>query len=265
MTLLTPSQKDRARGCFLGSLVGDAAGAVLEFYSASLTWLSENAHALPTILPTIFHSSSTRHLDVHPHPRTLKPGHIPTQADIDHALTMPGGGCWNVGSGQVTDDSELAICLARGLIDAADSEAPSTSATLPSSYIAPWYGRWIQSPPFDIGITTRNALGCAAERSIAPAPQPDPSLAAHMAASAQKHNQASESNGSLMRCSPLAIWGLTLTDEELAQVRIRIQRAHKISRVLRYISYLYMSDHIHIFPGTMTLLYTSITNVRSLL
>ena len=32
------------------------------------------------------------------------------------AMDMPGGGCFNVSPGQVTDDSELAMCLMRGLL-----------------------------------------------------------------------------------------------------------------------------------------------------
>eukprot|EP01083_Nonionella_stella_P258928 884428_1 len=41
---------------------------------------------------------------------------------IDHAMTMPGGGTWGsrVKSGQVTDDTELAISLCRGLIQIID-------------------------------------------------------------------------------------------------------------------------------------------------
>ena len=30
---------------------------------------------------------------------------------MDECMRMPGGGFWDVGPGQVTDDSELAFCL----------------------------------------------------------------------------------------------------------------------------------------------------------
>ena len=40
-----------------------------------------------------------------------------TREKVDQALSMEGGGHWNVAPGQVTDDSELAMCLMRGLID----------------------------------------------------------------------------------------------------------------------------------------------------
>ena len=58
----------------MGALVGDAAGAVLEF---------------------------VRFKD----------------DDVHTALTFPGGGAMKVGKGQITDDGELTLCLARGLIN----------------------------------------------------------------------------------------------------------------------------------------------------
>ena len=30
-------------------------------------------------------------------------------------MTMPGGGVFNLGKGQITDDSEMAMCIAHGL------------------------------------------------------------------------------------------------------------------------------------------------------
>ena len=32
-------------------------------------------------------------------------------------MDMPGGGPFNLGSGQITDDGELAMCLMQGIID----------------------------------------------------------------------------------------------------------------------------------------------------
>ncbi len=68
----------------------------------------------------------------------------PTLEQVNEALTMPGGGVWNVGPGQVTDDSEMALCLLRGLEQAA---APS----LPEEAIARAYADWYITGPFDIG------------------------------------------------------------------------------------------------------------------
>ena len=37
-------------------------------------------------------------------------------------MTMPGGGPWRVAAGQITDDSELAMCLMRGILDSISIE-----------------------------------------------------------------------------------------------------------------------------------------------
>jgi ADP-ribosylglycohydrolase len=46
---------------------------------------------------------------------------------------------------QITDDSEMAMCLLQGLLES-DASGP-----LPLDDIASWYIRWLHSPPFDIG------------------------------------------------------------------------------------------------------------------
>ena len=66
---------DICLGCLVGGMIGDAAGATLEFSS---------------------------------------PGDL-TDENIMHAMTMPGGGKLNVGPGQVTDDGELMMSLAAAL------------------------------------------------------------------------------------------------------------------------------------------------------
>ena len=40
----------------------------------------------------------------------------PDHNEIMNALTVPGGGYWKVGPGQVTDDSELAMCLLQAIV-----------------------------------------------------------------------------------------------------------------------------------------------------
>lgn len=62
-------------GCLLGGMVGDAAGAVLEFSSG---------------------------------------GPLKLEA-VERAMRMPGGGAHNVGPGQITDDSELDLALLAAL------------------------------------------------------------------------------------------------------------------------------------------------------
>lgn len=96
------------------------------------------------------------------------------------------GGTWNTIAGQPTDDSELALDLARTLVE---------SNTWSSEAVAAAYAGWITSRPFDIGSTTAQALSAAASARSKKAE------AARAAA-----NQISQSNGALMRCSPIGIW-----------------------------------------------------------
>lgn len=143
------SVRDRARGCLVGQIAGDNLGALVEFQSAR---------------------------DI----RAAYPEGVRQLAD---------GGCWNLLAGQPTDDSELALALARSIVAAGgfDIEAVATS-----------YGRWFASPPFDIGRTTHTALSAAARARSGKA-------AAAMAAASTE----SQANGSLMRVSPIGIWAGT--------------------------------------------------------
>jgi len=63
---------------------------------------------------------------------------------------MRGGGFWKVQPGQVTDDSELAMCLLRGLV--------AGRGKLDLFQVALYYGHWIFTGPFDMGSTVGNGL-----------------------------------------------------------------------------------------------------------
>eukprot|EP00877_Chromochloris_zofingiensis_P007455 jgi/Chrzof1/2963/Cz12g06070.t1 len=120
---------------------------------------------------------------------------------------MPGGGCWEVGPGQITDDSEMAMCLARAL------SQHEVSTQLPVDDIAAWYGKWLQSPPFDIGITTSKALAAAL-----PSDGKDVlGLGQRVINNAAQVNQQSQSNGGLMRITPLAVWSHTCADDVITE------------------------------------------------
>lgn len=123
----------------------------------------------------------------------------PSQADVEWAMTMPGGGVWGVAPGQITDDCELMLCLAQAL---------AASPTFNLEQIARNYAAWIDSPPFDIGTTTSRSLG--AVRGV-----PD-SYAETMTQAAARYCTDSKSNGSLMRATPLGVWGRRLPTAELA-------------------------------------------------
>lgn len=120
--------------------------------------------------------------------------------EVDAAMEMCGGGCHSVAPGQVTDDTELTICLADGL-------ATCNGKSFPANEVAHKYCEWGSSQPFDIGNATkkvfcsRQALATDCERRAL-------------------GNVDSQANGALMRCVPLAIWafGRGLSVEELAEV-----------------------------------------------
>ncbi|MCF8506988.1 MAG: ADP-ribosylglycohydrolase family protein, partial [Caulobacter sp.] len=63
---------------------------------------------------------------------------------------MRDGGCWNTLAGQPTDDSELALAPARDLVAARGWWEDGVLAA---------YRAWYRSGPFDVGGTTRAALG----------------------------------------------------------------------------------------------------------
>jgi ADP-ribosylglycohydrolase len=121
-------------------------------------------------------------------------GRRPTGAEVAQAMTMCGGGVFGLAPGQITDDGELSISLARALVGA---------QSYPRERVANHYRAWLQSPPFDIGNTIRNALSICIDfgESSADAIQ---SLAA-------SKNQSSMSNGALMRSTPLGIWATRVT------------------------------------------------------
>ena len=121
----------RAQGCLLGQAIGDSLGSLVEFRSSG-----EIAR--------------------------LYAGGVRELAD---------GGPWNTIAGQPTDDTEMALALARSMVAAGGYD---TRGALEA------YRAWIATAPADIGRTTRAALSG----------EPDGS---------------SESNGSLMRASPLGI------------------------------------------------------------
>lgn len=122
----------RAQGCLLGQLAGDALGSLVEFETAARI-----AGAYPGGGP----------------------------------FRLRDGGRWNTLGGQPTDDSELALALARSLIERGGYAATRAFSA---------YQDWMLSQPFDIGRTTSAALHG----------RPDPD---------------SQANGSLMRLAPLGL------------------------------------------------------------
>lgn len=127
--------------------------------------------------------------------------HDPTRADVQRALTFPGGGCWRVAPGQITDDSELTLTLATSLVEAGGFDAERT---------ARGYAGWYTSRPFDVGQTTARAFSAKAREGG--------TLADAMRAAAREGSMGSKANGSLMRATPLGVVGRGKAPEEVAAI-----------------------------------------------
>ncbi len=133
----------RAQGCLLGQLAGDALGSLVEFKSPS---------AILTLYP-------------------------------DGVRELADGGTWDTIAGQPTDDSEMALLLARMLVKTGtyDPEAARKQ-----------YQYWLSSDPFDCGMTISAGLRGN--------PNPD-----------------SQANGAMMRISPLGIFGAGFKLNQVAE------------------------------------------------
>ena len=155
----------RAQGCLIGQLAGDSLGSLVEFKDAS----------------TI---------------RELYPTGVRELAD---------GGVWNTLAGQPTDDSEMALALARSLV----RNDRFSIEDIRASYV-----RWYRSGPFDIGRTTACGL------------EGDPIL-------------DSQANGALMRVSPLGIFGWRMEPETLAKLSAEDAALTHPNRICRQVNGLY--------------------------
>lgn len=123
----------RAQGCLLGQLAGDSLGSLVEFRAPD---------------------------DI----RREYPNGVRELAD---------GGTWNTIAGQPTDDSEMALLLARMLADQGRYDPDEARIA---------YILWLDSGPFDCGMTVAGGLR-------------------------GRFNPDSQANGAMMRISPLGIFG----------------------------------------------------------
>lgn len=124
---------DRARGCLIGLIAGDSLGSLVEFQSPE----------------------DIRYL----HPEGVR--------------DLRDGGTFDTLAGQPTDDSEMALALARTLIARGTYDAEAANRA---------YREWLDSEPFDCGLTIRDGLLGNPRRE-------------------------SQANGALMRIGPLGIFG----------------------------------------------------------
>jgi ADP-ribosyl-[dinitrogen reductase] hydrolase len=172
----SPGVLGRAQGCLLGQFAGDALGALVEFQPAE--------------------AIARRYPDGGP-------------------SQLADGGPHAITAGQPTDDSELALMLARSIVACGGFEVESVAAAY-----AAWYYGWTHaaSPadcshawcrPFDVGATTSQAL-----ELITPADVTRGTAASRARTWASPSSQA---NGALMRVSPLGVWGAFRSAEDVAE------------------------------------------------
>lgn len=162
-------------------------------------------------------------------------------AEVAHALAMPGGGTWEVAPGQVTDDGELTMSLLRGLADEPDDPTPAVAAR---------YAAWVASDPFDIGATTSASLGCLRHPEYAAIAKAEgPHVA--MTRAARERCMRSKANGSLMRATPLAVWGASRDrDRVVAIVRADAELSHpNPACVVSAIAYVCAIRRLILSPG----------------
>lgn len=133
----------RAQGCLMGQFAGDALGSLVEFES-------------PEDI-----------LEEYP----------------DGVRELADGGVWETIAGQPTDDSEMALLLARMLVE---------RKTYDANVAFKAYEYWLESDPFDCGGTIRAALRGRLKLD-------------------------SQANGAMMRVSPLGIFGANYSLEQVAE------------------------------------------------
>ena len=138
-----PGALQRAQGCLLGQLAGDALGSLVEFQS---------------------------------------PGQI-RAAYPNGVRELKDGGTWNTIAGQPTDDSEMALALARSILRTGQYDEREAERA---------YEDWLNSNPFDVGSTIGSALR-------------------------GRKNPESQANGALMRVSPLGIYAARFSRREAAE------------------------------------------------
>ncbi|HXK11984.1 MAG TPA: inositol monophosphatase family protein [Vicinamibacteria bacterium] len=131
-----PGRLSRAQGALFGQVAGDSLGGLVEFQA----------------------------------------GESIRRSYPDGPRRLMDGGHWDILAGQPTDDSEMALALARSIASRGSFEREAAHAA---------YRAWLRSSPFDVGGTVGAAL--------------------------RDHpNPASQANGSLMRASPLGVYAHAL-------------------------------------------------------
>ena len=152
-----------------------------------------------------------------------------TNDQVNVAMQMPGGGPFKLASGQITDDGELTLCLGRGLVKG--------NGSLDLNEIGSVYGDWLHSNPFDVGITISNAVSFARR---------NPNKVAENMRQGAQQSLDSQSNGSLMRITPLVVWASKLSKENfITAIREETKLTHPNRTALDVsVLYAYTIQHL---------------------
>jgi len=126
----------------------------------------------------------------------MTPGEI--AARYGRLTDMVGGGWLRLKPGQITDDTEMTLCVARGL---------TTAGCWDLRAIADEFARWLKSKPVDVGDTCRRGIRNYLLKGELESPP----------------NQWDAGNGALMRMGPVALF--TLGDDNLME-RCTVAQAH---------------------------------------
>ncbi|MDR2141265.1 MAG: ADP-ribosylglycohydrolase family protein [Deltaproteobacteria bacterium] len=172
----------RAQGCLLGQLTGDALGSQVEFQSA-------------------------KEIEIN-YPEGVR--------------FLANGGTWGTLAGQPTDDSEMALILARAIVK---------NGAYNSTEVLKGYQFWLQSKPFDIGQTVASGLNG----------QP---------------NLDSQANGAMMRVSPLGIFGAHKPEADLiawAKADAALTHPNRLCQEANALYALAIAQAIRLGPDPQTL------------
>ena len=119
---------------------------------------------------------------------------------------MTGGGWLRLKPGQITDDTEMSLCIARALV---------TAGGWSLFAIADNFAAWLRSKPVDVGDTCRRGIRSYMLRGTLETPP----------------NQWDAGNGTLMRMTPVALF--TLADlpllERCSREQARLTHNHPLS------------------------------------
>ena len=134
----------------------------------------------------------------------MTPGEIRSRFKVHRKIV--GGGWLHLKPGQVTDDTEMSLALARAVLQAGDWDLPG---------IADAFVGWMKSKPVDIGATCRRGIRDYMLNGRIEAP----------------YNEWDAGNGAVMRMAPVALFtfGDTALLERCALAQARLTHHHELS------------------------------------